>query len=131
MTETADLLVVGELLYFRQAIFSRVPSWELRYWSAGRRRLHSYLRTDGRRGKQRWRNHEVGLVEILWKVLGIELPSRYSTFCRIGTGLSYADFVGVRERKWVEWEKGKPLDFLQTAARSQDDKGDVYIRPEE
>jgi len=57
--------------------------------------------------------------------------TRYSTFCRIGTGLSYADFVGIRERKWIEWEKGEPLDFLQAATRSQDDKGDVYIRPEE
>ena len=55
---------------------------------------------------------------------------RWCSFARIGSGLSFADFIGIRARPWIEWgSKGPP--FLQTAPRSHDDKGDVYLNPEE
>lgn len=55
---------------------------------------------------------------------------RWSTFARIGTGLSYADFVTVRAKSWIDWgENGPP--FLLTSPKSTDDKGDVYLNPEE
>jgi len=56
--------------------------------------------------------------------------ARYSTFVRIGTGLSYADFVWVRDKPWKAWNAQQQPSFLLTANRSQEDKGDVYLEPE-
>jgi hypothetical protein len=56
---------------------------------------------------------------------------RYSTFVRIGSGLSFADYVWVRDKPWKPWDPKHPPEFLQTAKRGQDDKGDVYLNPEE
>ena len=57
--------------------------------------------------------------------------SRYSSFVRIGSGLSYADYVWVRSLPWKEWSPKNPPKFLRTASGSRDDKGDVYLEPEE
>lgn len=57
--------------------------------------------------------------------------SRYSTFVRIGSGLSFADYVWVREKPWKVWDPKNPPAFLQTAKRSHEDKGDLYLEPEE
>jgi DNA ligase-4 len=57
--------------------------------------------------------------------------SRYSSFVRIGSGLSFADFVWVRNKPWKQWDPKNPPDFLLTAKRGIDDKGDVYLEPEE
>ncbi|KAH9000515.1 ATP dependent DNA ligase domain-containing protein [Lactarius akahatsu] len=56
---------------------------------------------------------------------------KYSTFVRIGTGFSYAEYVWIRSRPWKEWTTKNPPTFLDTATGSRDDKGDVYIEPEE
>jgi DNA ligase-4 len=56
---------------------------------------------------------------------------RYSTFVRIGSGLSYADYVWVRSLPWKEWNPKNPPEFLRTASGSRDDKGDLYLEPEE
>ncbi|PPQ96588.1 hypothetical protein CVT26_006325 [Gymnopilus dilepis] len=56
---------------------------------------------------------------------------KYSTFVRIGTGLSYADYVWVREKPWKPWDPKHPPEFLETSKRGQDDKGDVYLNPED
>jgi hypothetical protein len=56
---------------------------------------------------------------------------RYSTFVRIGSGLSYADYVWVRSLPWKEWSTKNPPEFLCTATGSRDDKGDLYLEPEE
>lgn len=56
---------------------------------------------------------------------------RYRTFVRIGSGFSFADFVWVRAKPWKTWDKKSPPSFLKTAAKSHDDKGDVYLEPEE
>ncbi|KIM34526.1 hypothetical protein M408DRAFT_325903 [Serendipita vermifera MAFF 305830] len=55
---------------------------------------------------------------------------KWSSFCRIGSGLSFADFVMIRAKPWIEWGSKGP-SFLQTAPRSRDDKGDVYLNPED
>ncbi|KIY47685.1 ATP-dependent DNA ligase [Fistulina hepatica ATCC 64428] len=56
---------------------------------------------------------------------------KYSSFVRIGTGLSYADYVWVRARKWKPWDPQNPPAFLQTAKKSTEDKGDVYLEPKD
>ncbi|KAH6915882.1 DNA ligase 4 [Coprinopsis sp. MPI-PUGE-AT-0042] len=56
---------------------------------------------------------------------------KYSTFVRIGTGLSFADYVWVRAKPWKPWDPKNPPEFLQIAKRGQDDKGDVYLEPED
>nr|GAT46734.1 DNA ligase 4 [Mycena chlorophos] len=56
---------------------------------------------------------------------------RYRSFVRIGSGLSFGDYVWVRSLKWKPWDPKKPPKFLLTAENSHDDKGDVYILPED
>ncbi|KAF9499593.1 ATP-dependent DNA ligase [Pleurotus eryngii] len=56
---------------------------------------------------------------------------KYSTFVRIGSGLSFADYVWVRSLRWKTWDPKNPPDFLQTAKKTQEDKGDVYLEPED
>ncbi|KIM44920.1 hypothetical protein M413DRAFT_442894 [Hebeloma cylindrosporum] len=56
---------------------------------------------------------------------------KYSTFVRIGSGLSFADYVWVRSKPWKPWDPKHPPEFLQTSNRGQDDKGDVYLNPED
>ncbi|KAJ7634099.1 DNA ligase IV [Mycena polygramma] len=56
---------------------------------------------------------------------------KYSTFVRIGSGLSFADYVWVRDKPWKTWDPKHPPDFLQTAKKSHEDKGDVYLLPED
>jgi DNA ligase-4 len=45
--------------------------------------------------------------------------------------LSFADFVWVRSKPWKEWNPKNPPSFLLTAKKGSDDKGDVYLEPEE
>ncbi len=55
---------------------------------------------------------------------------RYSTFVRIGTGLSYADYIWIRQKPWKPWGAKAP-EFLQCSRKGGEDKGDVYLEPEE
>ncbi|KAF8074989.1 DNA ligase IV [Lyophyllum atratum] len=55
---------------------------------------------------------------------------KYSTFVRIGSGLTFADYVWVRDKPWKAWDPKHPPEFLLTAKRSHEDKGDVYLEPE-
>jgi DNA ligase 4 len=59
------------------------------------------------------------------------VADRYRTFVRIGSGLSFADYVWVRAKPWKTWDPKEPPSFLLTANKSHDDKGDVYLEPEE
>ncbi|KAL4066025.1 ATP dependent DNA ligase domain-containing protein [Scleroderma citrinum] len=54
---------------------------------------------------------------------------KYSTFVRIGSGLSFADYVWVRQKPWKVWDPKNPPEFLQTTKRGHEDKCDVYIEP--
>ncbi|KAJ7760471.1 DNA ligase IV [Mycena metata] len=56
---------------------------------------------------------------------------KYSSFVRIGSGLSFADYVWVRNKPWKTWDPKNPPEFLQTAKKSHEDKGDVYLLPED
>lgn len=56
---------------------------------------------------------------------------RYSTFVRIGTGLTYADYVWVRQKNWKVFDKNNMPSWYQASKRSLEDKGDVYLEPEE
>ncbi|KAF8892072.1 ATP dependent DNA ligase domain-containing protein [Infundibulicybe gibba] len=42
--------------------------------------------------------------------------------------LRYSTFV---QKPWKTWDPAHPPEFLQTAKRSHEDKGDVYLEPEE
>ncbi|PVG04723.1 putative DNA ligase [Serendipita vermifera] len=55
---------------------------------------------------------------------------KWVSFSRLGSGLSFADFVTIRAKPWKEWGSKGP-DFFMTAPRSHDDKGDVYLEPED
>ncbi|KAJ7066714.1 DNA ligase IV [Mycena amicta] len=56
---------------------------------------------------------------------------KYSSFVRIGSGLSFADYVWVRSLPWKIWDPKNPPAFLQTAKKSHEDKGDMYLLPED
>ncbi|KAI8996590.1 DNA ligase 4 [Trametes punicea] len=55
---------------------------------------------------------------------------KYSTFVRIGSGLSYADYIWIRQKPWKPWGS-EPPSWLQVARKGQDDKGDVYLEPQD
>lgn len=56
---------------------------------------------------------------------------KYSSFVRIGSGLTYADYVWVRGLPWKPWNPKAPPEFYQTAKKTAEDKGDVYLEPED
>ncbi|KAF9820585.1 hypothetical protein IEO21_01288 [Rhodonia placenta] len=60
-----------------------------------------------------------------------EVEPKYSTFVRIGTGLSYADYIWVRQKPWKTWDPKNPPSFLQVAKKGSEDKGDVYLEPQD
>ncbi|RPD64440.1 DNA ligase 4 [Lentinus tigrinus ALCF2SS1-7] len=55
---------------------------------------------------------------------------KYSTFVRIGSGLSYADYIWIRQKPWKPLGPNMP-DFLQCSRKGHEDKGDVYLEPED
>ncbi|KAI0366989.1 DNA ligase 4 [Pilatotrama ljubarskyi] len=55
---------------------------------------------------------------------------KYSTFVRIGSGLSFADYIWIRSKPWKPWGR-EPPSFLQVARKGNDDKGDVYLEPQD
>ncbi|KAI0343258.1 DNA ligase 4 [Trametopsis cervina] len=55
---------------------------------------------------------------------------KYSSFVRIGTGFTFADYIWIRQKPWKTWDPKKPPPFYLTSRRGQDDKGDVYLEPE-
>ncbi|KZT10103.1 DNA ligase 4 [Laetiporus sulphureus 93-53] len=56
---------------------------------------------------------------------------KYSTLVRVGTGLSYADYVWVRSLPWKEWNPKDPPSFIEVSSKGAEDKGDVYIEPQD
>ncbi|OCH84742.1 ATP-dependent DNA ligase [Obba rivulosa] len=57
--------------------------------------------------------------------------TKFRTFVRIGTGLSYADYIWIRSKPWKEWDPKNPPSFLQVARKGNEDKGDLYLEPED
>lgn len=58
-------------------------------------------------------------------------PFRYSTFVRIGSGLTFADYVWIRQKNWMPLDKNNLPSWYQASRRGNEDKGDVYLEPEE
>jgi hypothetical protein len=88
-----------------------------------------YARIGGK-SKRMTTNQSINTVtDTSWHLL-TEM-NRYSSFVRIGTGLSFADYIWIRQKPWKSWDPKKPPSFLLTSRRGQDDKGDVYLEPEE
>ncbi|KAF8518045.1 DNA ligase 4 [Hysterangium stoloniferum] len=56
---------------------------------------------------------------------------KYSSFVRIGSGLTFADYVWIRAKPWKPWIKEDPPSFFQTSKKGNEDKGDVYLEPED
>ncbi|THH05269.1 hypothetical protein EW145_g4922 [Phellinidium pouzarii] len=56
---------------------------------------------------------------------------KYSTFVRVGTGLTYADYVWVRQKNWKTFDKDNMPFWYQASKRNSEDKGDVYLEPED
>ncbi|KAG8751329.1 DNA ligase (ATP), partial [Ceratobasidium sp. 423] len=56
----------------------------------------------------------------------------YATFVRVGTGLSIEDYDWVNKKKWIRMDKKAPPPHLKVSPSGQsDDKGDVYLDPED
>ncbi|KAI0058986.1 ATP-dependent DNA ligase [Artomyces pyxidatus] len=62
---------------------------------------------------------------------GDDEEPKYSTFVRIGSGFSYADYVWIRGRPWKNWDDRHPPAFLQIATKGNEDKAQVYLEPED
>ncbi|KAI0078668.1 ATP-dependent DNA ligase [Panus rudis PR-1116 ss-1] len=56
---------------------------------------------------------------------------KYSTFVRIGTGLSFSDYVWVRKKPWKTWDSNNPPSWLRVSPKGNEDKGDIYLEPED
>ena len=65
------------------------------------------------------------------ETMSLILRTRYSSFVRIGTGLSYADYVWIRQRNWKPFDKKNIPSWYQASKKGTDDKGDIYLEPEE
>lgn len=61
---------------------------------------------------------------------------KYSTFVRVGSGMSFADYVEIRSRPWKEYNYANPRERPSWLLASEkgsisEDKGDCYLEPEE
>jgi DNA ligase 4 len=56
---------------------------------------------------------------------------KYRSFVRVGSGFSFSDYVDIRARPWKEYKPNNRPSFLITAEKGNDDKGDVYLEPEQ
>ncbi|KIK60460.1 hypothetical protein GYMLUDRAFT_73906 [Collybiopsis luxurians FD-317 M1] len=56
----------------------------------------------------------------------------YSTFVRIGSGLSFADYAWIRAKNWkVRDPKNTPTWLQMSKNAGKEDKGDLYLEPED
>ncbi|CUA67897.1 DNA ligase 4 [Rhizoctonia solani] len=56
----------------------------------------------------------------------------YATFVRIGTGLSIEDYDWVNKKKWIRMDKKAPPPHMKVSSSGKsEDKGDVYLDPED
>ncbi|KAI1796674.1 DNA ligase 4 [Ganoderma leucocontextum] len=55
---------------------------------------------------------------------------KYCSFVRIGSGLSYADYIWIRQKHWKPRGANGP-GWLQVSKKGHEDKGDVYLEPED
>ena len=135
MGETVDVLVVGGCqcgpLCVSRNVLIKKPSCQLRIRKTRRRSLDTHLcRTWW--SQFWWRGGtQVTKSRSSWNTSWERPQNRFSTFVRIGSGFSYTDYLWIRDKPWKTWDQQNSPSFLQTAARSLEDKGDVYLDPEE
>ncbi|KAH7325206.1 ATP dependent DNA ligase domain-containing protein [Rhizoctonia solani] len=56
----------------------------------------------------------------------------YATFVRVGTGLSIDDYDWVNKKKWIRMDRKAPPPHLKLSPSAKnEDKGDVYLDPED
>lgn len=64
--------------------------------------------------------------------LRIDLTSyRYRSFVRIGSGLTFSDYVQIRSKPWKLFDKNRPPPWLLSSSKGLEDKPDVYLDPQE
>jgi DNA ligase-4 len=56
---------------------------------------------------------------------------KYRTFVRVGSGFSFSDYAEIRARPWKEYPGGRRPSFTIGSEKGGDDKGDVYLEPEQ
>ncbi|KAL5513056.1 LIG4 [Sanghuangporus vaninii] len=56
---------------------------------------------------------------------------KYSTFVRIGTGLTFADYLWIRQKNWKHLDRNNMPSWYQASKKGSDDKGDIYLEPED
>ncbi|WRT63833.1 uncharacterized protein IL334_000758 [Kwoniella shivajii] len=57
----------------------------------------------------------------------------FTTFCSVGSGMSYEDYEWILNKHkahWKNFDRAKPPPWMQTGIMGLDDKPDVYIEPE-
>ncbi|CAE7070145.1 unnamed protein product [Rhizoctonia solani] len=56
----------------------------------------------------------------------------YATFVRVGTGLSIEDYDWINKKKWIRMDRKAPPPHLKhSSSAKSEDKGDVYLDPED
>ncbi|KAF8315325.1 ATP-dependent DNA ligase [Clavulina sp. PMI_390] len=55
----------------------------------------------------------------------------YQTFCRVGTGLNFEEYDWINKKPWKKLNKNKFPDWMSVSPIGTDDKGDVYLLPED
>lgn len=133
MGETVDVLVIGA---GRPGLFVLTLTWESQGANYGKRGTGGVSTLicgvlDDRREADEGEPKSIYLLSIGDKREYNKSLYRYSSFVRIGTGLSYADYVWVRAKPWKPFDKKNPPSWYQVAKRGIEDKGDVYLEPEE
>jgi DNA ligase-4 len=134
MGETVDVLVVGRIALGSSARLVMTQALAGRYGTGRRSGGVSTLLCavlDDRRRVEEDDELKSGSVQCLGSSSDLCLALRYTTFVRVGSGFSFADYVEIRARPWKDWDPKKPPTFLLTADKGIDDKGDVYLEPSE
>lgn len=137
MGETVDVLVVGkssvpkETLYVQPQHVFTAGNYGTGSRAGGVSTLICAVVDDRRPNDE----DETRCIRSLFRAVPIEclieMFFSYSTFVRIGSGLSFSDYAWIRSKPWKVRDPKNPPEWLQTSKRSQEDKGDVYLEPEE
>lgn len=141
MGETVDVLVAGTAMTSNNNSGRYLTLHIAASWGSGSRggRVSSLIcfvqanHIQGMNGRtmQVQITHETTTLLLSIVFLDTVDPHRYQTFVRIGSGLNFGDYEWVNAKPWKRVDKEKlPPWFLASPAGSED-KGDVYLEPEE
>lgn len=137
MGETVDVLVIGMYIDCLQFLMKLLLICKLLAGNYGTGKRSGGVSTlicavldDRRMGND---DDELKCVSLrISHQFSLTFSDRYSAFVRIGTGLTYGDYVWIRQKNWKPLDKSNLPPWYQSAKRiSSEDKGDVYLEPEE